>query len=262
MTKTNLIRMAALALASVLAGGATASATVVSNGGDLILAFRTTDNSVALNLTVDLGPASTIAALGPGSYNFNIGGFLPTGYGLSAQDLSDVYSSNAALVWSVAGGSGGASNNTLYVTSPTATLSKHLASQQNSVLSSLNQIRTTISGATSTANSTESTIVGSGVSTSYSSLIRPGAATADYNYSTWGTTTTEALVPLSGTSTLNFFSIPSAASGSVSPSGTFSLSSDGTFTYTVVPEPSAIGLLGLVGIGFLGLRRNRALAQA
>jgi hypothetical protein len=274
MTTKNLALVTAFGLASWIVTASSAQAVVVSNQGDLLLAFRTTGGSNTVNLTVDLGPADTIFNLGPGIYNLNVGGFLGSSAGLSVFDLRTAYGNGTTdaswntisdLAWSVAGASGGASNNILYVTTPTAidTLTRAAAATQNTgAKTRLDQIRQGISGLASTPNSPQSAVVSiSDPNVSYSEGIRngnPGSFTSDYNYTNWGSgaQTTEGLVVSSGASNLDFFRVRSG-SGTETSTSFFSLGSDGTFTYTVVPEPSTAVLVALASAALVGLRRRR-----
>lgn len=264
---------AVLALASfVAAAGTSARAAVATASGDLFLAFRTSQGSSSFNLVVDLGPASNIALLGPGTYNFNLGGSLGANIGLAVQDLRNVFGDGATnaswngisdLVWSVAGATGGSSNNTLWVTADADTLTRRAGSVQSIVRGTIEGVRVQANGQASLI-SPQSAKLSSTVGNSYSIAVRngdPGTYTNDYNYSQWGVSSTERAVASGGATPLKFFQLQSGGTAAQQALGTFTLGNDGAFTYTVVPEPGTASLVGIAAVGLLGLRRKRPIVS-
>jgi hypothetical protein len=255
---------AALVLAGVAFIGSTAKAQVSASTGDLILAFRTTDNSVPYNLEVDLGQASQFVGLPGGTVlDLSLGGsyFGSTG-GLAAADLATVFSSgsnwnqNSNLVWSVAGTNGPAGNDTLWATFASTAQNDASKSTQATPASKLSTEETTISGQTS-LTSPQAAEIASGANGSYTTEITYGGTAKNYNYF-YSNNSTETSVVSSGDATLNLYQL-TAGSGPAVEIGTFDLGSSGSLTFTSVPEPStyamALGGLGML-IGAQRLRRR------
>jgi len=246
----------------------TAQGAVSSTTGDLILAFRSNNNTTAINLEVDLGPATSFLSVPAGqTIQLNLGGayYGSTG-GLSDKDLQIQYgdgstdsswNSRSDLVWSVAGTNGAAGGDTLYATFPGSANNRASSSTQSTPANRITTEYSTLSGQAS-LTSPQAAAISSSQSGSYSVQIRngnPGTFSKDYNYFT---PTTETGVVSSGTATSAFYALP-AGSGAATDLGTFALGSNGTFTYTAaaVPEPSTFAAIGL-GAGILLLARRRA----
>lgn len=261
----------ALAATGLLLSAAPSRAAVVATAGDLILAFRTSDNSVASDLEVDLnstigGSATDFEAFATnnpgGVLNLNLNGtYYGANGGLSALDLKAVFGDNWAtlpnLVWSVAGQTGAASNQTLYVTSPSG-FNRASGATQSGPGNKLQVIRQSLSGQASlTSPQAANVAVNLGSQNNYSGAIRGTGFTKDYNYFS---ATTEAAYPATASVSLPFYK-SAPGTGPAQLLGNFTLETDGTFFFTAapVPEPSSTALFAISGLVVTAsVRRRRA----
>ena len=119
-----------------------------------------------------------------------------------------------------------------------------------------------LSGATSTANSAEATVVLASTPGSWSSEEGDNNSTSFGGFS--GTINNNTNISLGGYSVLDLYELqPSSTAGSATLLGAFGLSSSGVLTFSTdpslfatVPEPSSFALLGMAG-GVLALRLRR-----
>jgi hypothetical protein len=247
--------IAAFVLADAAFIGSSAKAQVSANTGDLILAFRTTDNSVPYNLEVDLGQASQFIGLPGGTVlDLSLGGsFFGSSGGLAAADLATVFSTgsnwnqNPNLVWSVAGTSGPAGNDTLWATFASTAQNDASKITQATPAGKLSAEQTTLSGQTSLTSPQAAEIL-SGANGSYTTEITSGGTAKNYNYFS-SNNSTETSVVSSGDSILSLYQL-AAGSGPALQIGTFDLGSNGSLTFTSVPEPSTYAMI-LGGLGLL-----------
>ena len=245
----------------------TSHATVTTQIGDLILGFRETDNTVALNLEIDLGPASNFLSLAPGTVvNLNYGGaFYGTTGGLAPQDLRNIYgtggtddsawNADPGLKFSVFGTTGAAGSNTLYITSaPGTTLPRSTSSGQSGTAGRINTVSGSLNGSVALV-SPEAASIDSTTAGSYSVQYRggnPGTLTLDWNHFN---AITETAVSSGGSATASLNQL-TAGSGPGQALGQFTLGSDGTLTYAAVPEPAS-GAMVLAGTALLVFQRRR-----
>jgi hypothetical protein len=281
MKKRKTLLAAAAAITSLVSTGQAATVTVT--GGDLILSFRSNvqqgvdgDTSKGNDLLVNLGSASFLASLGVGTYNLNAGSVFYTGnasaddngFGLSQSQLVSVFGAgwnlDSTLAWSAIGYEDNGINNTLFVSSLISSLSRRpLSSQVNLIEESLVPILIGLDATEQLVAGIDSAVVRDDLPASYTQKVLAGGS-ADYNYAGWGPTNIEAGAPQGGIATANFFALPNAlnevgpnSTVPTAPKGFFSLSSDGTLTYTVVPEPTSAALLVAAAAGALSIRRRR-----
>jgi len=242
---------------------------VSSQIGDLILAFREKDNSVAFNLEVDLGPVANFLALPAGTVvSLNLGGaFFGSARGLSAQDLRNVYGEGGAdntawngdtvLAFNVFATTGAVGGNTLFLTAPAgSTLPRSSSSGQQGTAGRITTVSGTLNGSTALI-SPQSASIDSSLGGSYSTQYRggnPGTLTKDWNQFT---VLTETNVVGTGTATTSLYRLD-AGSGAGQEIGRFSLDPNGSLTYlSVVPEPVTGGMLAMGGAILLARRRRR-----
>ena len=249
--------------------GTTSQGAVSSQIGDLILAFREKDNSVAFNLEVDLGPVINLLSLPAGTVvNLNLGGaFFGTTRGLSAQDLRNVYgeggtdntawNGDPTLAFNLFATPGAAGGNTLFLSAPTGSiLPRSSSGGQQGTAGRINTVSGTLNGSTALI-SPQSASLDSTLGGSYSFQYKggnPGTLTKDWNQFT---VVTETNVTSAGAAITSLYRLD-AGSGAGQEIGQFSLASDGTLTYlSVVPEPVTNGLLTLGAAILLGGRWRR-----
>src|SRR5579862_933898 len=256
-------RAGALVLAGVaLAGTAAKAGTVTTTSPALVLAFRVNDGvgtGGGTDLEINLGTAAQLVL----EAESQPGGILTlsNSSGLAVADLRTTYgdgttdsswNTRSDLVWSVVGADG---SHDMWVTAPSDlhTPPASSFSAQSSPAGKINTLYASVSGS-STANSSEAVSVPSSQGNSYSTEIRngnPGTFSKDYNYFATANKT-ENGVPSSGSVFSELYYLP--AGGTSEDVGTFTLASNGDFTFQAVaaPEPSAWASI-LLGGGLLVL---------
>jgi hypothetical protein len=282
-----LLAVSSLALAAT---GVQAQTTINTNIGDLILGFRVTDNVAPggnLNLTLDLGNISTFANA-TSTLTLNATG--PGTAGLAVQDLISTYGANWAtrndLAWGVIGTSGRAGTSavpgyplsTIWVgwgespagtPNPQAPLAKRATSQnaasgqyETMVVDGLAPGK--LFGATSTTNSSNSAVITFTGSNDGSWEGQMFGAQSSVQFQYFNGTPMDTFTNSGTTSIADFYRLTPNTSIVGVPGtliGQFQLSNTGVLTYTPVPEPSSIGLMGvgfLSLIGMVVLRRRRS----
>ena len=262
--QSTMLAVGTLALSTLAAS----SAQVAYTTGDLVLNVR--DSSAGggdFNLAVNLGPASYLTSLAGGTtVNLNVGGNAGTGFGLAVADLVSTFGADWAtkstLLWSVIGYSNTTSN-IIFASSITNTRTRTINNAQNNFITG--QVQGMLSqfdlseSLGADRNSADIKYQGTDFSSNaYSNVIFSNSGTVNnpYGYGGWGTGKIEAGVTNAAGNTSNFFQI-APGSGTVQRSGFFTLGTDGTLTYTAVPEPSSAALAALVGAGALATARRR-----
>jgi hypothetical protein len=293
-------RMVLLAVSSLaLAATGAQAATINTNIGDLILGFRVTDSTgqgATQDLEVDLGNVSQFQNA---TSTLTLNATTLGSAGLAVQDLINTYGANWAtrtdLAWGLIATSGRVNPSavtgyppstiwvdygesaTLFGASPTPipnpnppiakrASGQNVASADYETMIVPGLATQKLLGATSTANSSNSAVInftqtGDGSWTGQMNFT-PNAQFGFFAGTPMDTLTND--VGTGTTSIADFYRLdpqPTVAGGPSVLVGQFSLNQNGTFTYTPVPEPSSVGLMGvgfLSLIGMVVLRRRRS----
>ena len=274
MKQTKLCRhkrlLLALASAALLTPfGHALAQTLTPQLGDLILGFRGTDSpGQTLNLEVDLGNMSNFYGATPGSAIP-----LPA---LAIQDLVDTYGSSwytrTDMVWGAVSSTGRISGmsdghapvDTLWATDPDGQPAWNRGSRfaQADASAIIEGLYSTggggLSGASSTANSSQAAVVDatSPGSWSYQDLKTAGESFGYFNPSVDNVVSN---IAVSGQSVLELYELQ-PGSGAGADLGELILTQDG-LSFQAIPEPSA-GALVALGIGSALLLRRRKAVQA
>lgn len=254
--------LALAALVSGLTGTLTAAVVPAPAVGDLFLAFRTSGGQgSSISYIIDIGsdltyrnatPGSTITVTGLG----DVGADLTAAYGISWSSRSDLY-------WGIFGARQGVSS-TVYASSEqdavgsSATAWPSLSqTARNATATSIIDVVSGIGGYTSseaTVNNPVGTLqLNSGSESSYFKQVATAGTTDFGSLSQWSSIEGGFGGGTAGTA-LDLFRISGTQSANL---GTFTIGGNGGLSFTAVPEPGAIFLLGGVA-GLLGLRRRRA----
>lgn len=255
MTHQKAKQLLSAAAALAVAGVALSASAFTYNPEDLILGFR---SASAYDFVVDIGPSSGFYNI-PFNTNFTITAF-------SGAQLTSVFGSLDNLTFSVAGDvrtSGGANPfNTLWVTAPRVSLDTQSTPWNRAGTLSQGNTAGKIDGvangavaysgtipANSITNSATATVIldtwNVSGGTSYTIGMGPSGA--------WGSpatfqgnveNTTPAGFASSGTPLRSDLYMLVPGSGESAYLGYFELGNNGTLTYTAVPEPSGLALLG------------------
>jgi len=267
----NILTSAILACAGMAALSTEAPAATVTAGvNDIILGFEATGGQgVALNLEVDLGPASQFLS---GTSKT----FTAVQIGNIAADLAATYGntwfSRADLQWSVFGSTGpsayqGFLSATTFVTKPETTpglqttpwprgsnTTNSTASQDiQSVIAGLN-------GRTSTANTNFGSLVTASDGNSYTSHVSQSGGTV--SFTAYGPTVEGNFGAGTAGSILDLYAVQRASGAAVGTDsqflGTVKLDNNGNVIFTAVPEPtSTVALMtGVAALGFVRRRRT------
>jgi hypothetical protein len=258
------IRTQSLALVGAVAlafTGSSAKATLTYTYGDLFLGFRDSSGTASQDYLVDIGQASQFT---PSGSSFTVvsglGADLATAFG------SD-WATNGNIHWSIYGTTyDGTNSPVLYATNQEPTV----GTQSDAWLGrSVSAQKTTINGAfntatlyytdngTATANEPKGTFQTASATGSYNSFFQYPSG-KDFNV--WTTIEGDFTNGTSG-SVLDLYKIDPVNGVASTYEGSFSLSSSGTLSYSptvaAVPEPSVVGLLGVVAMLVPVLLRNR-----
>lgn len=250
--------LAALFVGATLLGSPSAGAALVYNPGDIFLGFRGTGNSESY--LVNVGNVAQFANLSPGtSITVNTGGNialdLTTAFGANWNARSDVF-------WSLTGTTFNGSPDltaTLYATRARTnanTQSVPWRGRSNSGQTESVSLLQALAGkyvteGVATANSTKATFQDATSDNSYafftlqnSDFAIGGSVEGSFGNSTAG-------------SVLDFYRIDPVDDQAAVYLGRFTINDTGAITFTAVPEPSTVALLGLSVAGlFLFLRRR------
>jgi hypothetical protein len=216
------------------------AATVSYTDGDLFLGFRSTDGTQSY--LVDIGQPSQFVNAPPGStIHITLA---------SSIDLSNVFGADwftridpntgrNAVLWAVVGGrlvaGGGDSMNTLYSTNPNATAwNRGSNSAQSGITSLTDSLGTTYDGNQSTANSPGGIIQMNSSANTWATFQPGGNNSGGISFQFWNPTN-------EGTPNQTLFFnriVPGSGPGQLL--GSFNISTDGSLTFSAVPEPSTI----------------------
>lgn len=256
--------LALAALISGLTGTLTAAVVPAPVVGDLFLAFRTSGGQGAsTSYIIDIGSDLTYRNAAPGSILTlaglgNVGADLSAAYGINWSSRSDLY-------WGVFGARLGVSSS-VYASSEqdpvgsSATAWPSLSqTARNATATSIIDVITGIGGYTgseATVNNPVGTLqLNSGSESSYFKQVATAGTTDFGSLSQWSGSGIEGDFGggTAGTA-LDLFRIAGTQSANL---GTFTIGDNGGLSFTAIPEPGAVFLLGGV-MGLLGLRRRRA----
>ena len=232
------------------------AATISANIDDIIISFRTKDNSITNNLEVDLGnwanPISTI----------DLSADLVSVYGAS-------WNTNTQLVWSVVGTTynnppGSEQSYTIYYTAPTSpTLAivtqPGTSGAQTQAAGSINTLTAFLNGKTSFSSLGNDFVDPTSQAASYTKMEQNGSVTKPFNFFA-NSGRLENGVASSGSNSSAFYKlVPTDEGGSGAVSlGSFSLGSNGTLSFTqAIPEPSTYALVGLGALALLKFRPRK-----
>lgn len=271
--KTKNLFVAILALTGVSLAATSANAQFYSQG-DLLLGFR--DTNTTSDYLIDLGPASAFD--GYASSNA-IGTSETLSVGNISADLASVFgagwATDANLYWGVAG-VGPSSTSLLYagVEEPSAnTLSTPLTENTNSTQGGAGTKINNVGNQADTfdtpsTNATDAVIQGSSEASRWATYMPGGSNSGGASAFAYFQTTFEGNSPSGITSTtLDLYKVPTGnptnhIAGQYD--GSFDVNSNGTVTFSVVPEPSTVAtmVLGAGVLLFAGSRRRRMMARA
>ncbi len=275
------------ALAAVLAFSVSAhAATVDYDAGDLVMSFYTKSGTGStLNVSVGLGDLATAfrgdlnggsvltgstywTSNNNGTFTFNLGTALGTvldnAFGIGWYNRSDLYWGISGVLTSSATASavGGDPRRTVYVSHDASAAS--YSGLGTSTVASVATNMTGFQGAFDTLQADSGqTLVATyqdSISNSYESWQYNGdSRLADWGYVTGANSTVSTTLAVDRILALTNGANPTGTVGNGQSIGTFSLGSDGTLTFSAVPEPSTYGLLigGLLTVGFMMWKRRR-----
>lgn len=244
---------AVIALAITAAGSLTAKANAITNytDGDILLGVRATDSGQG-NATVyliNLGNYSqfTNATAGSSFEVANLFSDLNTIYG------QDDWYSRSGVQWGIFGGyKSSATIYTLYASRQSSTAWDQLNSiAVSNTYTAINQVRNSYNGGTpATGNSSDATTQNASLSNGYNNAVKGST-----DFAVWSGGIEATL-----NNSLNLFALKTnTATAAV---GSFSLSDQGVVTFTAVPEPSTVLLLGIAGLALVVFRRRLQKIQA
>jgi hypothetical protein len=236
----------------------------VYNNMDALLGFRVTSGTGAtLDGMIDLGPVSQFNHTFTLSLG-DIGGFMTTNFGSDWYTRIDPATGKTSVQWAVVAGDF-VNTDQLWTTRNPAIRAtpwpRGFDAQQSNAAGLIDQAGTNYAGGTVAAGTT-SAITQSASGGSSWAAFEPappnGSSSGGISFQTWNPTNEG-----STSTVLAFDSLPDATAQNQlgTTLGTFSWASDGTVTFTVVPEPETYRLMALGGIGLIGLtilRRRRA----
>jgi hypothetical protein len=259
----SLVLIGAVALAIT---GSSAKANLTYTTGDLFLGFRDTSGTASQDYLVDIGQASLFDPTGSSfTVISGLGSDLTTAFGSG-------WATNGNIHWSIYGTTyDGTNSPVLYATNqePTvgtqsdAWLGRAVSAQKGTANSAFNTAASYyVNAGAATANEPTGTFQTASASGSYDSFFHY-ASGKDFNV--WTTIEGDFTNGTSG-SVLDLYQINPVNGVASSYEGSFSLSSSGTLSYsptvTAVPEPSAVGVLGVLAVLLPVLVRIRQRAAA
>lgn len=263
-----LIISAAFALASAALVGTSASAAVF-NDGDLLLNFRLSNSTSSPDLEIDLGAASSFSFTQNNNVFSTLGNDLGTVFGTN-------WNQNTNLVYSLV--SYNSTSGNFYVSDPgnSTNLSTSIAANAGKV-DGLYSESSALTGDTALGSGAYKIVLSQTSPSSvndpfqYTDVLlnvnsdngpTPYGATNQYDFLTFNS---EQNVTKTGTamnSSLDLYEMTPGAGGrnpvpaTSTDLGTFTLESNGTLVYGVVPEPSTYALFGLGAVALLFARRR------
>lgn len=239
------------------------------NNMDALLGFRVTSGTGAtLDGIIDLGPVSQFNHTFTLSLG-NIGTFMSTNWGSDwftrLDTTGTLAAGSTAIQWAVVAGDFTGGTDNLWSTRNPSVQSTPWPRNfsQGDGSSSIDAVGTTFHLGTIATGTTSAIVQSASTSNSWASYepAPPNGANYAGSFKTWNPTNegnTNTVMP--------FDSIPTAtAAGQLGTTlGTFTWNSNGTVTFTVIPEPSTYSMMGLGGLGLMGLMilRRRRTARA
>jgi len=242
---------------------------VVYSDGDLFLGFRATGGTGATQTyLVNIGQASVFRDAATGSSSNlalgNLGADLAGIYGGTWFNRSDLF---WGVAGAVSGGVAGDPANTLYASRAEPTVGTladaWLRKSNNAQTTTVSKIQGAALGylnaGNSTANSTFAVIQNTTDPNNWASFQPGGAnATGGVSFGAFQPTIEGGFANGVAGTRLDLFSMTTSATTGLPGTyqGTFAIDQNGAVNYMVVPEPTALALLGVFG-GALGLTRHR-----
>lgn len=275
------------ALAAVLAFSVSAhAATVDYDAGDLVMSFYTKSGTGStLNVSVGLGDLATAfrgnlngggvltgstywTSNNNGTFTFNLGTALGTvldnAFGSGWYNRSDLYWGISGVLTSSATASavGGDPRRTVYVShdASSASYSGLGASTVGSVATNMTGFQGAFDVLQPDNGQTLVATYSDSIANSYEYWQYNGdTRLADWGYLTGANSTVSTTLAVDRILALTSGANPTGTVGNGQSIGTFSLGSNGTLTFSAVPEPSTYGLLigGLLTVGFMMWKRRR-----
>jgi hypothetical protein len=251
----NIIKGALLAAAG-LAVTATAQAQYTYNSDHLLLGF--TKPGSTGDLVIDLGSASSINAgvWGAAATDLNLNG--NTGYGSASafqSQLNSLYGTMNTLNWGVVGGHyNNAANTAIFSTVPTGAAAPPKGAAWGPATSAID----TAGGAITAGNQVVVDHT-QGYGNSWSEMVSPGTLTANFasEYNDPSSSTPSTFATGVNYQSEDLYKV--VPNSTPQYEGTFTLGSDGSLSFTPVPEPSTCSLLA--GFGVLAMIMRNRLAR-